>query len=146
VVVALAAGFWLGRSADGPTGDPRSRDVVAEQAELPMPYRVIVDEHFRATEALLSRFTAAPEPSDELAGVASDLLAATRLLKASRAGRDAEVERLLEDVELLLAQLARLVDSSRAAEREIVREGIETSAVLPRLRELEAERPGPDAI
>jgi hypothetical protein len=58
------------------------------------------------------------------------------LLIDSRAGEDEAVRRVLLDVELLLVQIARVVGERDVAERQIVREGLEDSAVLPRLRQL----------
>ena len=40
------------------------------------------------------------------------------------------------DLEFLLMQIARLVDERDATEREVVREGLDESTVLPRLRQL----------
>jgi hypothetical protein len=57
-------------------------------------------------------------------------------LIGSRAGRDPEVRRMLLELEILLAQISRLADERDAAERQVVREGLEDTAVLPRLRQM----------
>jgi hypothetical protein len=41
---------------------------------------------------------------------------------------------LLEDLELVLAQIAQLAPGSRAEDLELIREGIERGDVMPRLR------------
>jgi hypothetical protein len=43
---------------------------------------------------------------------------------------------MLLELEILLAQISRLADERDAAERQVVREGLEDTAVLPRLRQM----------
>jgi hypothetical protein len=61
------------------------------------------------------------------------------MLIGSRVGDDAQVRAVLLDLELLLTQISRLVDSGNGMEKQIVRDGVEDTDVLDRLRRLMAE-------
>ena len=47
---------------------------------------------------------------------------------------DPKTRLLLQDLELVLAEIAQLSPSSRAEDLDLIREGIERGAVMPRLR------------
>jgi hypothetical protein len=136
LAAALVIGVFIGRSGDDGSDAAPIADVAREAATsaLPTPYRIAVGEHLRDAETLLSSFDAAGEVDADLVRSARELAAATRLLIGSRAGDDPEARRLLLDVELLLLQISRLVDSGDTTERDVVREGLEQSTVLPRLQ------------
>jgi hypothetical protein len=142
LAAALLAGIRIGQ------GTARSPVTArAPAAELPLgaglrtPYRLALGEHLRAVEMLLVAFDAAGDRGGgELLVLARELATTTRLLADSRAGEDAQVRRMLLDVELLLVQIGHLVEGGDAAERQFVREGIDESTVLPRLRQLVPER------
>jgi hypothetical protein len=99
-------------------------------------YQVAVAQHLSRADALLTSFRTHPKaaaPDPQLAVFARDLLTSTRLLLDSPAGDDPKVAMLLGDLELILAQIARLSVPS-AEEREIIEDGLDKTAVLPRLR------------
>ena len=62
-----------------------------------------------------------------------------RLLLDSPASEDPRVRRLLEDLELVLAQIAQLPAASRDADADYITEGMEAGSVLPRLRSATSE-------
>jgi hypothetical protein len=62
------------------------------------------------------------------------LLATNRLLLDSPAARDRRMRLLLQDLELVLAEVAQLPADATVSQRELMGEGIERGAVLPRLR------------
>jgi hypothetical protein len=137
LAAALLIGILIGRSG-GHGGVPLAGDATPRgpaAQSLPAPYRIAVGEHLRDAETLLASFDASGEVDAELVRSARELAAATRLLIGSRAGDDPEARRLLLDVELLLLQISRLVDAGDATERQVVREGLEESTVLPRLQQ-----------
>jgi hypothetical protein len=106
-------------------------------------YQVAVAQHLSRTEALLTSFRMQPEsasPDPQLALFARDLLTSTQLLLDSPAGDDPKVAALLGDLELILAQIARL-SAGTAEEREIIQDGLNRTAVLPRLRATTAGTP-----
>ena len=151
IAAVLVVGIFIGRQSNelGAPHEARESDSTALilaspriAAQLSLPYRVELHEHFRSAETLLVLFEASGGDRDtELPALARDLAASTRLLLDSRAGRDAEAREILLELELLLVQIARLVETSGATEQQIVREGVEESTVLPRLRQLYHERP-----
>ncbi|MGI9077271.1 MAG: hypothetical protein ACR2G6_08075 [Gemmatimonadaceae bacterium] len=76
-------------------------------------YRVAAIQHLTQMEMLLTSFRAEAQGGrvvdDQLSVWAADLLGTTRLLLDSPAGDDQRLKRLLEDLELVLAQIAQLV-------------------------------------
>ena len=135
LAASLAVGILIGRSSTEPAAIDQP---VAEapRRELPTAYRVAVGEHFKEAEVVLALFAAEADAGVDLSGAAHSLAGTTRLLIDSRAGEDPEVRRMLLEIEVLLVQIAELVDEREAAERQVVREGLEDTAVLPRLRQM----------
>jgi hypothetical protein len=135
LAATLAIGVLIGRTSTAP---PAVDDPVAAtpRSGLPMAYRVVVGEHFKEAETVLALFAAESAADTDLSSAARSLEATTRLLIGSRAGEDPEVRRMLLELEILLAQIARLVDERDAPDRQVVRQGLEDTAVLPRLRQM----------
>ena len=140
LAVVLTVGILIGRVSNVQVPDESDQAALRPaprptlESTLPTPYRVALSEHFRQAETLLTLFDASAGTDADLAHLARDLAVTTRLLADSRAGENAEMRRTLLDLELLLVQIARAVDEDDATEREVVREGVEESTVLPRLR------------
>jgi hypothetical protein len=114
---------------------------VADSTEQ-LPYRLAATEHLVRTEALL---TALPTDAQQGRGArvadwASGLLTDTRLLMDSPAGRDQELKQLLQDLELVLAQIAALPGDVPQAEVQMIQDGIERRYVLLRLRAATSKR------
>jgi hypothetical protein len=100
-------------------------------------YRLATQEHLSQSEAFLTLFrtTATDRSRDRLASAsARQLLATNRLLLDSPAATDAATRLLLEDLELVLAEIAQLSPRSRDEDLQLIREGIERGNVMPRLR------------
>ena len=139
----LAAGVALGRlsapgtppeharasaAADAGTGDPRVNETA---------YRIATIEHLDQSEAFLTMVRASLRSGDRerlAPAAARQLLATNRLLLDSPAARDSRMRLLLQDLELVLAEIAQLPADATASQRELVGEGIERGAVIPRLR------------
>jgi hypothetical protein len=64
---------------------------------------------------------------------ASELLTTTRLLLDSPAAADPKVRALLEDLELVLAQVAHLETEQGRVELELIAQALEQRDLLPRL-------------
>jgi len=114
-------------------------------------YDVALEQHFAQAEALLVSYRADTLDvalDGRLAQWARPLLGDTRLLLDSPAAADPRRRRLLEDLELVLAQVARLAPAPRdsagadstargdRAERQLIDGTIRHSQLLPRLRTL----------
>lgn len=132
----LALGIGIGRLTttrqQPPSGSPVAS---APSAVNRTAYSLAVSDHMTKAEVLLTSFRSQPDSAldPEIAIWARDLLSNTRLLLDSPAADDPRTAMLLEDLELIIAQIARLSAPS-SEETEIIEEGIEKTAVLSRLR------------
>jgi hypothetical protein len=100
-------------------------------------YRLAAQEHLGQSEAFLTLFrTSLQEQSDYRLASASarQLLATNRLLLDSPAAIEPATRLLLEDLELVLAEIAQLSRQSREQDLQLIRDGIERGNVMPRLR------------
>jgi hypothetical protein len=143
----LAIGVGIGRLSVREAVTPQADTRVAAISDVTpnrTTYQVAVAQHLSRADALLTSFRTQPEsakPDPQLAQFARDLLTSTQLLLDSPAGDDPKVAALLGDLELILAQIARMSVTS-PDEREIIKDGMNRTAVLPRLR---ATTSGPTA-
>jgi hypothetical protein len=100
-------------------------------------YRVATTEHLSQSEAFLTLFRASvrDKGNERLASAtARQLLATNRLLLDSPAADDARTRLLLQDLELVLAEIAQLSPQPRSRDLELIKEGLEQGGVLSRLR------------
>ena len=121
-------------SRSGPAGDRGLGRPLRQRAPT---YRLAAQEHLGQSEAFLTLFrTSVQERTDHRLASASarQLLATNRLLLDSPAAIDPKTRLLLEDLELVLAEIAQLSPQSRAEDLQLIREGIERGNVMPRLR------------
>ena len=151
IAAVLALGIGIGRwTAHGPPagvgqGDRASAPRLPnEQATL--AYRVAAAQYLSRTEALLTGFrmearTGAPDM--QLAAQARDLLMTTRLMLDSPAAQDGRLKALLEDLELVLAQIAQLPAMGDREDVQLITQGLEERSVLLRLRTAIPAGPGP---
>lgn len=167
LAAVLAVGVVLGRGSVGPlmspsqdspsqatsTVDSRPASESLRAGGAPAARAPSVSPAMRRTtrqvlnraEVLLTGFRSAAAGAGtdrQTARWARDVLTTTRLLLDSPAARDPATRELLEDLEIVLAQLAALPDDSAAsrAEAEIVSRGIEERDVLSRIRMLDERR------
>ena len=128
----LAIGVGIGRFSAAPaetTWEGPSTNATA--------YRMATQEYLAQSEAFLTLFRASlGERGDHrlAAAAARQLLATNRLLLDSPAAADPATRVLLEDLELVLAQITQLAPGPRAEDLELIRDGIERGDVMPRLR------------
>ena len=104
---------------------------------MPGPYQSTTSRYLGQTAALLLALPAElrERRADDLyVGRAHDLLLTTRLLLDSPASDDPRLRALLEDLELVLAQVVRLQVDQGGTELELIRQALEQRDVLPRLR------------
>lgn len=102
-----------------------------------LTYRLAVLHHFTDAEALLTAYAAGQRDarSDaQLAAWARSLLSQTRLLLDSPAARDPVRHRLLEDLELVLVDMAGLSDSAPQVERDMLDGTVRQGDMMNRLR------------
>ena len=153
VAAALLIGIGIGRMTASP--EPGMIDVEPVTAAAPEAPGAGETAAFDATTTRYLGQTAAlliALPSEARPGrtdrffitQASDLLSTTRLLIDSPAASDPELRVLLDDLELVLAQIARLPSTRSAAELDLITEALEQRDVLPRLRSAAASLPNSD--
>lgn len=104
-----------------------------------MALRLAVVEHLAGTEAMLTSFrdeAARGEVDAQITTWARNLLTTTRLLEASAAQQDPTMKRLLDDLELVLVQIAQYSSANphRAEELELIEHSIERRGVIGKLR------------
>ena len=146
IAAVLALGIGIGRwTARGPQGAETTAGRVPNEPGT-LAYRVAAAQYLSRTEALLTGFrmearTGAPDK--QLAAQARDLLMTTRLMLDSPAGRDGRLKALLEDLELVLAQIAQLPAAGDKEDVQLITQGLEERSVLLRLRTAIPAGPGP---
>ena len=151
VTVAVAGGAGSSRSTARPEG---SRDTPGAERGQPsaenqepsadsrepraaLPYRLAAAEHLALTETLLTTVSAdarAGRADSSVALWARDLLGTTRMLLDSPAARDPKLARLLEDLELVLAEVAQLHPARGPGELQAIDRAVRQRGVLTRLR------------
>ena len=148
IAAVLALGVAIGRwSARG--GDSSGAPAVATGTDQTstLAYRVAAAQYLTRTEALLTGFRAEARspsvPAVQFSRQARDLLATTRLMLDSPAAQDTRLKGLLEDLELVLAQIAQLPSSGDREDVQSINQGLDQRSVLLRLRTANPAGPGP---
>jgi|HubBroStandDraft_6_1064221.scaffolds.fasta_scaffold223219_2 hypothetical protein len=158
-VIVLAVGIGIGRvSISHPTATPIASNSAANSATptaVPEAYAIATTQQLLEVQALLTAFdannrqatgnadaTRDPKASAKadakadahLASWARDLLSNTRLLLDSPAGADPHRRQLLEDLELVLVQIAALSPDAAASDRAAIAHTLDDAQVLPRIK------------
>ena len=142
LVIGIAIGRAstnAGRSAAPVTkiasGSPRASARLDSAAV--MPYETETSQYLGQTAALLIALPSVVRggrADDRLIARAGELLTRTRLLIDSPAANDPEMRGLLEDLELVLAQVVRLQEDHSRTELDLINRALEQRDVIPRLR------------
>ena len=146
MAATLMIGIAIGRqSTQRDMGAPVAEAIVDAQDESVTPYRIATGRHLGQAAALLVSLPAdmqSGRADSTLIEQADDLLSTTRILLDSPAADDPEIQTLLRDLELVLAQVSRL-STRRAApvDVQLITDAIEERDVLPRLRTVVADLP-----
>jgi hypothetical protein len=152
IAAALVVGIAIGRRTvtnDGTTRPPQvALTPLQADSARDAQMRAVTWSHLGQAEAFLTEVRADlktgrddPERSDR----SRALLARTRLIMANDASRTPSVDRLLQDLELVLAEIAALPDSGmrRSIDVRLLDERLSAGTVLPRIRTI---LPSPPAI
>jgi hypothetical protein len=143
LAATLVLGIGIGMNLDrlGPSG-PSAGDVEStassglEDRDSGI-YHMVALGHLSRTEAFLSMFRTdvrAGRTDYQIASPARELLTTTRLLQGSQAIRDQRLRELLDELELVLVQIAQLRPDLDGEDAELVTQAIEQRSVLLRLR------------
>ena len=139
----LALGIGIGRRWQPAPSSRPSPGAVAARPDSAVrrvnetAYRLATVEHLGQSEAFLTLFRASVRTGSQeqlASATARQLLATNRLLLDSPAAQDRRTRLLLQDLELVLAEIAQLTPEATAGDRELIREGMERGGVLSRLR------------
>jgi len=140
VAASLMLGVGVGRMSRGvaPVVAGPSEGTYDYWTANAEPYREATTEYLGQTVALLASLPAAArdgQPDARFVTQAGDLLSTTRLLLDSpAAASDPRLKNLLEDLELVLAQLSRLPSEHGGPELNLIAEALVQRDVVPRLR------------
>jgi len=144
LVLGIGIGRWTATPSSGPNGttlatnDSAGRHVTREIDSLAgVAYQVAATQYLSRTEAFLTSFRADANRSANtarLARQARELLSSTQLMLDSPAANDPRLRSLLEDLELVLMQIAMLNPLQDGRDRDLITEGMSQSNVLPKLR------------
>ncbi|MEK7380547.1 MAG: hypothetical protein AAB075_06010 [Gemmatimonadota bacterium] len=131
IAAILLAGLGLGRLSMTGSSNPAPASPTRGSQTI---YATAAVQHLSRAEVLLTTLRLDPSTGVSLTGQARDLLSSTRLLLDSKAAADPKLRRLLEDLELILVQVAQLSDDRLDEELEFITEGLAQRNVLPRIR------------
>jgi hypothetical protein len=150
VAAALALGIGIGmnldrvhRATDAPgtiAKGGQSIDV-PDQSEVQM---LATLGYLDRAEAFLTMFRAdvrSGRTDYQMANPARELLTTTRLLQGSAAARDARMRELLDDLEVVLVQIAQLRSDTNGQEADLATQAIDEKSVLLRLRATAESKP-----
>ena len=147
----LVIGFGIGRMAPGPSPTSAEGPVEAELPAIPAasasesrPFVGVATNYLERVTALLltlANESGRGQPVEYKASQARDLLATTRLLMDSPDPIEPQLRVLLEDLELVLAQIARLPARPEAPDVYLIDQALDQREVIPRLRVYLAETP-----
>ena len=107
-----------------------------ESEDIAGPYRAVTSRYLGQTVALLVSLPSSRDfnADGKMVERAGELLSTTRLLLDSPAAEDPELKVLLDDLELVLAQVVRLSSRRHDQEMELITDALEERDVLPRLQ------------
>ena len=133
----LVLGVAIGRWTSQPALVARSTSPVAVDSASNGHARAVTLEHLADAEVFLTTVRyelASGVPDADRAARSRELLMRTRVLLGSSPRRSPEVARLLEDLELLLAEIAALPSARSSLDRKLLDESIRDGNVIPRIR------------
>jgi hypothetical protein len=149
IAATLVVGIALGRASMmiGRGSAPRASATPAVVARAPRadsgaifasnPYEAETSRYLGQTAALLASLPSEGKTergNEQFVARAGDLLTTTRLLLDSPASDDPTMRNLLEDLELVLAQVVRLPNNHSRTELDLINRALEQRDVIPRLR------------
>ena len=134
LVLGIGIGRLVSRGA-GPLPAPQGSAAIAAASTA---YRVAAGQYLSRTEVLLTDFSAQSRKgrlAPQFIASARDLLTTTRLMLDSPAADDPQLKVLLQDLELVLAQVTQLPEEPRQRnELDLINQGMSQRGVLARLR------------
>jgi hypothetical protein len=108
-------------------------------ADPNLAYRLVMLRHIAGSEAMITAFRASArrgEVDKQIADWARELLSTTRMLEASPVNEDPTMKRLLDDLDLVLMQIAQYTTRGtvNSEELDLIEESINKRGVIAKLR------------
>jgi hypothetical protein len=142
LILGIGIGRYMPTGKAGVTNGSASLAVAAtdrnpaDTSAVANAYRDQTTQYLGQAAALLISLptrTVSTRTDAVFAGKATDLLVTTRLLMDSPAGQDPKLRGLLEDLELVLVQIARLRGERNKSDLDLIHQAVEQGDVLSRL-------------
>lgn len=116
-----------------------------------LSYRLVMLKHLAGSEAMITAFRSAAsrgEVDAQIAAWSKELLSTTRMLEASSASDDPMMKRLLEDLDLVLAQIKQYVTrgTNNPDDLDLIEQSIIKRGVITKLRSNIPARNAPAGI
>lgn len=135
------------RSTPTPASTNSQRTAAADEQgnSAAIAYQLAVVQHIAGSEAMITAFRASARRGDvdvQLAKWSRDLLGETRMLESSAPPDDITMKRLLQDLELVLAQIVQYTnhDTHAPDDLDLIERSIKRRAVMSNLRTMSAGR------
>ena len=143
LLVGVFAGRWSVRESDD---HPRTAQGRSGASTRPAEFQQATEEYLGQTVVMLASFAqnrSSDRPNQRLneglVTQAADLLSTTRLLIDSPVGSDPRMKKLLQDLELVFAQVARLQGARPRDELRLINNALEARDLVPRIRSAAAD-------
>lgn len=143
LMIGVAVGRWTAQPQPV-AGTSTSVAVQGDASPHGAPARAVTMEHLAEAEVFLTGVRAelkTGRPDVERAERSRDLLVRTRVLLGSSADRSPDVARLLEDLELLLAEIAAMPPTRGSLDKTLLDESMRNGNIIPRIRATLPARP-----
>ena len=138
LVIGIALGRWTAsEKATQVAVVPKAAPALDDSARTAAHAEAATMEHLAQTEIFLTAVRAdlkAGRTDAELAQRSRELLARTRLLLGASTNRSPATEALLQDLELLLAEISALPRSRPSMDLRLLNESMRQGDILPRIR------------
>ena len=125
-------------SAVPANGADRTTSTRADETTA-LSYRLVMLKHLAGSEAMITAFRSAARQGEidaQIAAWSKELLSTTRMLEASAASDDPMMKRLLEDLDLVLAQIKQYVTrgTNNPEDLDLIEQSIIKRGVITKLR------------
>jgi len=145
IAATLVLGVLIGRGTAtrelalpfAPAQQTTPGQLASNNSNAAAPYQRTMQEFLGSTAVLIAALPANGRPGTndtKIAEQARQLLGTARLLLDSPVGREQRTKDLLEDLELVLAQVARLQSQRPGEALTMINESLEERDVVPRIR------------
>lgn len=132
-------------SASTPRGVDSGVSARRDDESMRLAYRLVMLQHIAGSEAMITAFRASArrgEVDAQMAQWARELLGTTRLLESSPAADDPTMRRLLQDLDLVIAQIVQYAShgTTNPEELDLIERSIQRRGIMTKLRSTTSSR------